>query len=589
MIFSLVSHFLGENIGQKCPVGKLGRNSDYHVNIEGELPYLIGFLRKIKELARLISLKYKGLRGTPQLSRAVWVVCLMALFEIGAQEEMAGEGAEIKEISQSRKSIILDRGSLEGVRIGQVSKFYLNETQNLRWPKYRYVGEGQAVRVYRKNSFWLIRHLVDPSMLRRGRRLVLFRQALDGKRPLINRHTQKVLRADQEEGDLRFEEEKGIPRERVFRMRAYRPFHELPQEHQLPRREDIQTESRTSWKSIYGGEYDEKYKEEKPIYFAKDRHLPGSVVDFKNEQARKMWGQSIQGSVDKMNDLSQSPEGLVGFYARTLRGPEMELPRKGSISNLYDKKFGSARRENFIDPSAREKIKKEGVRFSASMNDEQLRRFFIERGIEEEVRKQRKALLEKESSEIHLSYHSAINRHTTNEDQNYQNIDYSLSLAYEHYLGNINPSFDRYSLVGELETGLGFYNMGGFNARFAESSFRVSSYWYFLNRPHSLYRFMPYLGLGFRRGSADVYSPEFKGRPAYTYLLVSFPSLRLGVKYRFKAGDTTGENLKVGLGANLQVQYETVFLSSRDVLKDEIFGRLNLGQFRFGFGLSAYF
>ncbi len=508
-----------------------------------------------------------------------------------AQEAVYGknpsmEGVRIEQASTSRKSVVLDRGSMEGIRVGQVAKLYYQSSRDKNKPQYTYIAEGEAIKVHRNYSFWFLRKIRHYRLIKEGSLLVILRQMMDARRPYVNRHTQKVLTKNQSKRELRTQEEKGVPRDLILKEKDYLDSSELVSTTPL-RHQDMETETLTRWKRVGTNEFDEKYKAEKPIFFVEPAIKPKTIKSIKVDREKEVWRSTTQSSIDKVNKL---PFGLEGYYADSFHNPETGVKVKADAVSIYDRELEKKSQDNLISPGAIKKIETEGLTFSADMDDEQLRRFFINSGIAEEVERQKRALFEKSGSEINFGYHSALSSHTTNEDKNYQGTDYSLSLGYEYHLGNASALLSRLSLEGSLETGLGFYDLGGINARFAESSFRVYSYFYFLYPPNSLNRLMPYLGLGFRRGKASVYSPNFsKGTKEYTYLLVAFPSYRLGVKYRFQSGDSKNEVVKFGLGLNFQIQYESVSINSKDVLQDNIFGKLDLDQLRLGFGISAYF
>ena len=68
------------------------------------------------------------------------------------------EEIEIKNISNSGRSLIVDRGSLEGLRVGQLARLYLGQTQaGGEGPTYSYIAEAEIIKVHRNYSFWLLR------------------------------------------------------------------------------------------------------------------------------------------------------------------------------------------------------------------------------------------------------------------------------------------------------------------------------------------------------------------------------------------------------------------------------------------------
>ena len=87
------------------------------------------------------------------------------------------EEIEIKNISNSGRSLVVDRGSLEGLRVGQLARLYLNQTQrDGDGPTYPYIAEAEIIKVHRNYSFWLLRDIEQNSVIKPGQRLLALRR-----------------------------------------------------------------------------------------------------------------------------------------------------------------------------------------------------------------------------------------------------------------------------------------------------------------------------------------------------------------------------------------------------------------------------
>ena len=221
------------------------------------------------------------------------------------------------------------------------------------------------------------------------------------------------------------------------------------------------------------------------------------------------------------------------------------------------------------------------------MDDDQLRSYLIETGIEGELRRQKRSLNEKGGSEITIRYTTNLTTNTTDEDDNYQGTDYALSLAYEWHLSTTLESLENFTLELEVERGISHYDVGGINGRIAEGSLKGYVNWYFWNAPNSLYKYMPYVGVGIKRGNGELESAEFDN--IYTYQILGFPSGHVGLKYRFKSGDVKDETLKMGFGLNLQLKYESMRYNVNDILVDDITPSFVTTQTRLSIGFNIYF
>jgi hypothetical protein len=104
---------------------------------------------------------------------------------------------------------------------------------------------------------------------------------------------------------------------------------------------------------------------------------------------------------------------------------------------------------------------------------------------------------------------------------------------------------------------------------------------------YSLHSYMPYIGIGLKRGNGTLESTEFD--TVYTVQQTAFPSMHLGMKYRFKAGDEKDANLKIGYGVNLQLKYEAMRYNITDTVIDNIEPVISSNQTRFSVGFNIYF
>jgi len=279
--------------------------------------------------------------------------------------------------------------------------------------------------------------------------------------------------------------------------------------------------------------------------------------------------------------------GLVGLYQKTARDDESF---QSSHQNVYQKLLDEKRSneaEAYLDSNTRVNIDKNGARFTNSMSDKQIRRYFIDTGIQHELKRQSKALNELNSSEIRLYYINGLSSHVTAADPLNQNLNFAVGLSYEYHLASIKQYLSKFSLeVGLLQESTNF-DISGINGKFSEGNFSMYLNWFFSSAPSTIDTFIPFLSLGFKRGSSVVSSSKLT--KSYRYQVTGLPSWKLGFKYRFKAGDTREELLKFGMGFNTFVESTKKYFTVIDQLNDSIFSTMNYNEIRIGMGFSVYF
>ncbi len=482
------------------------------------------------------------------------------------------EEIKIKNISNSGRSLIVDRGSLEGLKVGQLARLYLNQTESEDGKTYPYVAEAEIVKVHRNYSFWILRDIEQRSVIKPGQRLLALRRERPFGVSYKNRHVQRVaLENDSDE----------LTSEREGEYQAVEELVETP-----PLRDhDMQTQTQTTWKS-QGEEFDEGYRQERPVFFTGPAVPPGNLEPLKSEHEKAMWRYTAQSSVDKVNRL---PLGLKHYYNDFLGRPENQSA--GETHSFSQQSLGPDQYGRYgMALEAIEQIESEGLDFSADMEDSELRRFLVRSGIKAELERQKQAFFKKSGPNVNLSYFSSLTAHTTSEDEDQQGFGSSFALGFEYPLGNSVAALGNYSLQGGIFLGSNFYDVGGVNALFGEQSLGFYGRWYFRNSPNFIKHFMPYAGLGWRWGTSSIADADFDVVPeTLNYVFIALPSIHLGVKYRFQAGDEEWNRTGLGLGVDFQMQYEKMSFENIEVPSEEIYTQFETNHLSLGFGVNIYF
>lgn len=495
------------------------------------------------------------------------------------------EQTKILAVSLSRKTISIDWGYLEGLKIGDRAKF-ITQVGEIDFPTLKTVAEGEAVKVHSNYSYWHIKKLHHPAALKKGATVLVVTQekALIGRRPYRVRQKKVIVSGDRGIREFIQEKKRGRPDSVVKMQKDYvesDPVVVTKQEHW----EDIRTTDFDKWKETESDSTKKQYSKK-----IKEKYVErmDEVVDqekIKEKHRRKVYDSTVEGTINKTNKLEN---GLYSLYKEQSRGTEAKIVQdKPLIDNMYNTYRKKAREETVISSTAINKIRSSDVLWSADMTDGQLRRFFVESGISREKERQRFALGNKLGNEILIRYNLGLNNKAGKEDLSNQGVGHTLGLGYEYFLMRTSPALLNFTTELFLEKGLNYYDMGSYNARSIEQLYKIMVNWYFYQHPSSITRYIMYGGLGIKFGSADLSSGYLI--QGYGFQYQSYP-LQVGLKYRFNAGDETYSFVNMGWGFNLVLSYERISLSANEnILDSNIESTISAHEFKLGLGVSLLF
>lgn len=485
-------------------------------------------------------------------------------------------GVKIIELSNSKKSALINYGRLEGLEVGDWGYLFLMDKEDgENRPKLIKVAKAEVIKAHPEQSYWFLREVDSFRYLEKGAHMLLQLNSKDKRRPLKLRATQRML-APQSSSTL------PVPKELINDQDVMVASSDQ-NETQVLKREDRHLVDEKEYSISKKKEWDPKFDQEVNSVRLKDP-VNRDTETLKNEIEDEVFTSTAENSTEKVNNL---PYGKSGLYYEIERDGVNLDPKRDSQNSVYQQMVDEEKTRQFVSKEAIEKIKREGPMYSATMTDNQLRKFFIQSGILEERERQQRALSERPGHDFTIRYTSNLTNHSTAEDPNFQGINYFISAGYEYQLGRTHPSLSSFAAEVELERGVGHYDVGDINIRMEEGSMKGYLHWYFWNKPSGLRKYLPYVGVGIRRGNAQSLSPELSKE--YEWQLMSFPSLRFGLKYRFSSGDERDEIVKLGFGLNFQLTSEPVRFNTVNIIEDEINPSFTTSQVKFSVGIGAYF
>ncbi len=479
------------------------------------------------------------------------------------------ERIEVLEISSSKKTMIIDKGHLRGVKVGDKATFIL--FSDSEEPLLEFAAFGEAIKVHTNYSFWYLSEIKKKELLVKGERLHLlsYDSFMAGARPLQIKQEKGVIDEHDTEGTYIRSRQEGVPSDKVRFQGKYEGGRELVKTVPL-QQQDIETLEIDKW-SKGGTKKIDDFEDEVEV-----RHFEEPALSDTND---------IRES-ENIDNLKRLTQGLVS-RSKHDRGwvDKLHRERKNRVSYVNAYKSAKKDKSEGIQLWAINKIKRDGPFWSADMSDSELRRFFKESGIAKEKAKQNYILDNLMKHEVQLGYAFGVSQNVSDSDLTNKGQSYSLNLDYEYNLGRTSTSLELFSIDIGLSAAKNFFDGGNGNASSSQFDYGATLNFYFYNKPSSLNKYIWFVGIGMKGGNATVLSTE---GTSYSYQRYMMPMGRIGLKYRFFTGEMFGDTF--GLGVNFFINYEYMKLSSLENL-----GSSNLNEvieftdIKVAGGLSVYF
>ncbi len=491
-------------------------------------------------------------------------------------------------VSSSGRTVIMDQGIYAGFKVGETVKFVKVETKDMNVPKLQFAGKAINVKVSPDHSIWYFRELAQEVSLKKGMRLSYLKeeQVLQG-RNLPNTKKKKVILNDRMDlQEILFQEKEKMPSDLILKGED-REGKEFVYDHEVNPGVSMENQGYDIWKKEKKTKYVNEYLEELEQKYLGPRSKTLDDQKIIDETKEMVFDKKIQGVIKKMNHLDFGLEGLYWEQRRDRDLPAIQ--QKISSISTYDSHYKEVEARHFLEPRAKAKFQKDGELWSADMNDEEMRNYMLETGIDEEKRRQKYNLEHKAGLEFSFKIGLGMSDHFTELDPSYQGRGYSIGLTFEYPFVKIAELLDRFSMEFFVMQGISYYEIADdVNGRFADGSYGGALNFYFLGVPHALDRLISYVGVGARRGLASVTSSLIS--QDYDYHIVGMPEYHLGVKYRFRSGDERNNSLNVGMGWNAMISVESVRYNPSTTIKDTfLYGSVITNEMKGYFGLSLYF
>lgn len=489
------------------------------------------------------------------------------------------------ELSSSQRSMAIDRGLLENYQEGIFAKFFVQKG-DLNNPKIFLVAEGHLVKSFPRKSYWMFSKIhLKEGLIPGDKLLVMNLNSASAGRSLTikNRHVVFPRKVYQDTEDYLLNNEKNVPARFYKEDKNFEKSVDIFED-ELVREADVVVTTYEDYRNKSGSQYSDEYGDLTPEqYFVGNKEV--FLADLKNAEDKKLLDSMANGYVQKVNGMKY---GLTDFYKAQEKLPEMrDLSKAITLDSVYNQERQEKKIEEQISPRATAKYKRDKESWSEDMDDQTLRRYFIQTGLEREVRRRELALNELDGNEILFHYSGAMINHSGNADQNFRGLGYNLGFAYDLHLSRTSSNLKNWSLQFLLERGVVDYNLGSLNGRSEEGSYGGYLNYYFINNPLTLNSFIYLFGVGIKTGSSTMTSPDLSKE--YSYQVLTLPSFQLMTKYRFRTGDLLEDTVNIGASANFGLIFDVKHLSMIDATSDNIDSKFSVNDLKYTIGMSVYF
>lgn len=491
----------------------------------------------------------------------------------------------LSEFSSSGQSMVIDRGEMEEYKEGDYAHFFLQKGPKEN-PKIFLVSEGELVKTFPRKSYWLMRKIHIPDALVTGHKLlVLTSQAVKVGRPLKIKTRHVVMNSEEfsDVDDFLAQNQDNVPARLIKEEKNYEAGDELFEQDKVPEA-DLEISTYEGYRNKSQTYYSEEYGDlTTQKYFIGNREV--ALGDIKNAEDKKLFESMSKGY---QNQVANMKYGVKDFYRDQEKTPgNSEMNKSISIKSSYDEAREDKKEKVAISPRAIAKIERDGEQWSEDMDQKSLRRYFIQTGMEREVRRRELALNELDGNEIMFHYSGSMVDHSTADDENYRDRGYHLGLGYDLHLSRTSPDLKQWSIQFLLERGVINTDIGSRNGRGEEGFYGAYLNYYFINNPLTIKSFIYLMGIGIKSGKSDISAPELT--KDYSYQVLTLPSLQLMSKYRFRTGDLAEETVNVGASVNFGINLDVKNYTASDLIEDEIDSKFSNTDLKYFIGMSVYF
>lgn len=491
-------------------------------------------------------------------------------------------------VSSSEKSLALDIGSNEDCNEGNYA-YLLIQRGSLDRPKLFLVGAYKVIKSFPSKCYLLQqKSYIKNKVVVDEKVIVLFDSKIKIGRETNYNFKKVIYNKDEylDANEFAQENSENIPDKLIAFKNKFERSEKLLEDDQLIEY-DKELVTYDTYKAAGSKHFSDDYLEEIKglTYLLPSKYEIGNI---KKVEDLKLLNSDTSHLIKKIN--SQRYGLMNGIYKDSRRSDKMpEFQERMSLNNAYQLEQDNLRKADVIDPSVLNKMKNDGDLWSSDYDAKALRRYFVSTGLMREKMRREAALSELDAHEIMLLYTGNMQTHVANSDidPNYQSTGYNLSLSYDLHLFKVSPDLINWSLQFLAERGVSYYDLTILNGRSEEGVFGLYVNYYFLNNPNTVHAFIGEIGAGMKFGVATMGADQLS--TSYSYSVLTAPAFQLLTKYRFKTGDETAEEAKIGFSFNGGLIYEMKSLKIMNSPVEKIKTNINVSDLKYTLGMSIYY
>lgn len=498
-----------------------------------------------------------------------------------AQLSWADLTYRVMQRSTTGRTVVLNMGSLDGLRDNDVATLLLKKPQGKMDYYTELVAQCKVVKVLNNRSVWFCFKLYNEKLLEKGLPYFVGSQEalMKGRKvPSVKRrklisnssNTGKTLKdyfKGNNEDFLTRNDENFIEQERLKQNIGHTDF-------------DFEVIDLSRWEAAPTQIFDqlsaEAYRGRK--FYPTDIYTSPGQSDFLKRRNLDTYEKMIVNYLQKVNDPNFSYKNL--YYEQLPSNNPYASVIKNGVDMTTFTQMNNAKKEKLRQTRDlyRQKLTK-GPNWSDEYSDEDLERLIFEKGIMDEEERRRILVARKYSYQLTASMgFNMVNNENVTDITNTQEFKISFDIGYEYYMARRYPKLENVTFELSARRNQDAYSIGSSNAVATEISFANAIHWYPWLKPNIVEENLFFFGLSFRffgRANLDIPATSEQG----IYSVSSIPGLRAGVKYNFKSN----------FGLRVLASFENLVL---DRIERNFVGNLpeslNATDMKVSFGVSYY-
>ena len=470
---------------------------------------------------------------------------------------LALETIELQEVSSSKKSIIINRGRLDGVNIG--SEGYFLKTTDIERMTKDFIGIAKAVKVYDRYSVWYFQKSYGPNyLIERTKIDYINSDNLSLSRAPFKIRIKKIIGGTKGSSN----HDSGSDSRIVKKSDNFQLGEILEDVNIVDNQNDFDIFEFHKWASTNRNILKSKRSEKTSLTSLKiksSQDIPELIEKLNKKE-------SLEANSALLNKTSQDD-----FHIDTFYGNDGSMIPSQKERRDHQGKLTSGQRKKFL-----KKINKRGIEWSEDYSDSQLIEAVNTYGLYSEAERQKASVNNIIKSEIIFNYVSNFEA-TTSASASGEEVSSSPSnfgLSFEHMWAKNNPELSQFSTEGGFYIGNQNYDLFGI-VNTTNLYGKIDTYWYLKHGPSVVYSPLFFIGVGLKFGavSTRINNEDF------SYALYS-TIVSGGLKYRF--GESWGlRGIASYVSDNLT---QSTGSEDTQVTQSGTFNYISLN-----FGLSYYF